>query len=430
MDTTLIRRIVAALGLVGTAWAAVFAGIPAVGAAISPVVTTTSWNTTTSKWNTTTTTWNTTTSSLTTLPPSSFLRSVESGWYHTCAVRYDGTVACWGAGSNGQLGTGGLTPQTTAVTIPGLHTVTELAAGTHHTCALTSSREVWCWGRNDRGQLGDGTLTRRTTPVKVALPGVTLLAVGDNHACAATGSLLYCWGANESGQLGTNDTTDRSKPTLVALAPSDFVALGAFNASTCGQSRTGLTACTGSNLGVFGNGTAAGSTLFTTVPSLTANGANTVISGSIHRCHVETVTGSVRCVGGNRSGGLGDGTKLDRTTFVSPSGTYSTVAAGSSNTSCGFEQIARRYRCWGSNSSGQVGDGTTTDRLTPVAVKGLSSTTQTSGSVSVGRNHACATLHFGGGTPDRVYCWGSDTNGQLGNGAGGSSSTAVRVQGI
>ena len=63
--------------------------------------------------------------------------------------------------------------------------------------------------------------------------------------------------------------------------------------------------------------------------------------------------------------------------------------------------------CWGKNASGQLGDDSTTQRLTPVAVSGLTA----DWALAVGFDHACAIDDAGG----RVRCWGSNSDGQLGN---------------
>src|SRR5690606_31819249 len=72
---------------------------------------------------------------------------------HACAV-IDGTVQCWGNGTNGALG-----PSTFSVTdeltpIPNLSGVpVALAAGHFHTCALFEDGRVMCWGANESGAI-------------------------------------------------------------------------------------------------------------------------------------------------------------------------------------------------------------------------------------------------------------------------------------
>jgi alpha-tubulin suppressor-like RCC1 family protein len=66
-------------------------------------------------------------------------------------------------------------------------------------------------------------------------------------------------------------------------------------------------------------------------------------------------------------------------------------------------------RCWGSDSNGQLGNaGGNADSATPVAVTGISTATD----IAAGTNHTCARL-----SNSRIQCWGADNHGQLGNGA-------------
>jgi hypothetical protein len=84
-----------------------------------------------------------------------------------------------------------------------------------HTCAIKQDGSLWCWGRNDSGQLGDGTNTDKNAPVQIMSSGVVAVSLGGAHTCAVKqdGS-LWCWGNNYSGQLG-DGTAWRESPTYI-----------------------------------------------------------------------------------------------------------------------------------------------------------------------------------------------------------------------
>ena len=89
---------------------------------------------------------------------------VAIGFRNTCGIK-DGDLWCWGRNGHGQLGDG-----TTASTsmasapVPGLSDVKQLAAGGAHTCARLVDGTVACWGADTSGQLGDGVPLSDYTP--------------------------------------------------------------------------------------------------------------------------------------------------------------------------------------------------------------------------------------------------------------------------
>ncbi|MDQ3034342.1 MAG: MopE-related protein [Myxococcota bacterium] len=149
---------------------------------------------------------------------------IAAGLAHACALRDDGGVWCWGDDANGQLGRGTL-GGASSIAAPIVSTGTPyvaVTAGSRFTCAITSAGAVECWGDDAAGQLGDGAASGpRGTPIAVSgLTRVVEIAAGASHACARRddGS-IWCWGNNASQQLGDGTTTNRDVPTLMDFTP-------------------------------------------------------------------------------------------------------------------------------------------------------------------------------------------------------------------
>ncbi len=124
-------------------------------------------------------------------PPVGTYTQVESGGYHTCALKTDGTLVCWGDNRNGQT----LTPA---------GTFTQISSGYWHSCAVQSNGEAVCWGDNRNGQAAPPTL----------YAGAYLqVSAGRYHTCAVRDdSTLNCWGRNTSGQAPTLAISPASLP--------------------------------------------------------------------------------------------------------------------------------------------------------------------------------------------------------------------------
>jgi hypothetical protein len=272
---------------------------------------------------------------------------VTTSGSHTCALAEDGTVACWGSNTSGELGDGTTNERHTATAVVTSGTVLDgatvdmVSANNGRTCAATSLGVAACWGSN-QGALGDGTTTNRNVPTAVVTAGtpldgatVTDIATGLFHTCAATSiGTAACWGSNSSGMLGDGTTTNRL--TAVAVATTGTV--------------------------------------------LDGERVVELAAGSSHTCAL-TAAGSVACWGYDGVGQLGNGLPITEHHTPTPIVVAGTVLegevvghiSGQGDHVCA-EVSPWNIACWGDNSSGQIGDGTTVHRPSPTSVLGIPGT--------------------------------------------------------
>ena len=92
-----------------------------------------------------------------------------------------------------------------------------VAGGYYHTVAVRTDGTLWAWGHNDLGQLGDGTTTTRSTPAQVgSATGWQGVAAGYFHALAVrTDGTLWAWGSDFFGQLGDGLPYYTATPLLI-----------------------------------------------------------------------------------------------------------------------------------------------------------------------------------------------------------------------
>jgi alpha-tubulin suppressor-like RCC1 family protein len=151
--------------------------------------------------------------------------AVAAGDFHTCAIREGGELWCWGGGLNGQLGVGPLMDRDSSRPLPVSDGAWRaVSGGQSHTCGIRDDATLWCWGRNDFGQLGVGDLERRDVPTRVLAPGGdqwVRVGAGRDHTCAVrSDETLWCWGWNEDGQLGIGAAgEDGPSPRRVCFPP-------------------------------------------------------------------------------------------------------------------------------------------------------------------------------------------------------------------
>jgi alpha-tubulin suppressor-like RCC1 family protein len=142
--------------------------------------------------------------------------AIATGGSHSCALRTDGTIACWGDNSNGQLGVMGVAQTNVPRDVP-VDRATAIAAGDFGTCALLPSGRIMCWGLSkylgvdvDGGVLPPTEVVGVNDVVSIHVAGASAFAI------LRTGA-IRAWGLNDVGQLGDGSTTDRLAPVRVVL---------------------------------------------------------------------------------------------------------------------------------------------------------------------------------------------------------------------
>jgi len=384
----------------------------------------------------------------------------------TCASKTDGTVYCWGYGSEGQLGVNNGTGNAfnevplqvldkflSSMTLFG---VTQVEAATHHSCALKADGTVYCWGNAaTTGAIGDNTIVTRRVPVQVHgvsdsgyLTGITAISSAHTYNCAVgSGGAVYCWGANGTyGLLGNNSTAQSNVPVQVHGLSDSGMLSGVSQVVTGEGHACALIASNGSivcwgygGYGELGNAGTASSKYPVQVVDVggsgTFTGAIQISAGSNGTCAVKSDY-TVYCWGRNSNGFIGDGTKTQRTSpvqvhGVDDSGMLTDVAQVSISTqthTCAVKTNNSVF-CWGNNTYGQVGNAATTatGQVTPVQVHGVNDSGMLADvvEVSAGAYSTCARK-----TDGTSYCWGDNSSGQLGDTSVTQRTTPVQVVGV
>ena len=320
---------------------------------------------------------------------------------------------------------------------------TTISAGSAHSCRIQSGR-AYCWGSSSSGQLGNGSVIGSAGPVAVSVSGVlagkTLIQVtsGTNFSCALdSAGAAYCWGLGTGGQLGNGGTASSTVPVAVStsgvLAGKTLTQITAGASTVCALDSAGAAYCWGTGgSGQLGNGTTTAAQA--TPVAVTASGVlagktlTQIAAGATHACALSSA-GAAYCWGSDSNGQLGNNstTQSPVPVAVTASGvlagkTLTQIAGGQVHT-CAIDSAGAAY-CWGSGTNGRLGNGGTAQSLVPVMVTAagvLAGKTLTE--ITAGTATTCAVDSAGA-----AYCWGAGASGQLGNNTTTTSqTTAVTV---
>ncbi|MCF7826663.1 MAG: choice-of-anchor D domain-containing protein [Candidatus Marinimicrobia bacterium] len=399
-----------------------------------------------------------------------FTPLIATGYEHSLAFNYAGELLAWGLNDYGQLGTGDNSSLTNAaaINLDGIlagKTISAIAAGVAHTVVLTDEGEIYTWGGNTLGQLGNGSFNHSLVPVRVggdlADKQVVAIASRYNHTLALTADgKVYGWGHNIDGELGVGNNTNSNVPVLMGgeLAGKQVVAIATgFVHSLALTSDGKLYVCGYNSDGRLGIGTNAGSNVPVLVEGeLTSITVAAIAAGDNHSM-VMTDNGELYAWGRNTHGQLGNGDNINSNVpiAVSMDGALATKQATMISSGNYFNLVKAsdgNLYSWGYNAKGQLGNGTIASSNVPVAVdmtafngKGIKAlaggqqfalvmtedafvhtTTQSGATLNEqlsksGAVQEAAIAHF---------AWGSNANGQLGDGTTVDKLTPTPVPGL
>jgi alpha-tubulin suppressor-like RCC1 family protein len=355
---------------------------------------------------------------------------ISAGVTHTCGLRTDGTVWCWGdtypmwSEYPAQVGTDS--------------DWISISSGYRSACALKADHSLWCWGDNDTGQLGDGTQISSQTPVQVGTHSDwATVSAGNLFTCGIrTDGTAWCWGSNQFDAVGDGAGSTSSDVPVQVGSDSDWASISAGFTLACGLHTDGSAWCWGSVAdtrvpdGSLGDGkTLTSGEPIPVAPQLTWTSLATDGWGA---CGVLT-DGDGSCWGQNWAGQLGTGsqdsglvpTVLDPNHW-GPAYTWLSVQGGGGGVTCGIRPNHTLW-CWGglpsvySGGDHDIGNGTPSGSALPVQIGSNSDWTSVSG---LGGGHTCALRSNG-----TAWCWGSNSQLALANNPLSDSLVPARVAG-
>lgn len=323
-------------------------------------------------------------------------KAITAGESHTCAILDDDSVKCWGSNDYGQLGLDdtkyrGYGAGSMGDALPTVNLgekAKTISAGRYHTCAVLESGTLKCWGQGTYGKLGLGGVANwgdkagdmaklPAVPLGPGKKALSVMAASDHTCVVQDDAVVRCWGNGSSGRLGQgNEMTYGDDPNeagglVVDLGmgkvPFALIKGAGFNA--CAHLRDGRLACWGesqycqlatSNSSNIGDQPGEMGDLLPVLNVGAGKMTMEAASGQLHLCALLT-GGIVRCWGaydgGQIGGNVGCAVMGDNRPPVDL-GTNNLVAhlAVGGGQSCVILTNGR-VKCWGWNDIGQLGLG-------------------------------------------------------------------------
>jgi alpha-tubulin suppressor-like RCC1 family protein len=342
---------------------------------------------------------------------------VSIGESFMLAVKTDFSLWSWGgSSSSGVLGSGTSTAKRSSpVQVGSLSDWSQVVCGPRSSCAIKTDGTLWTWGAGTQNQLGVGSLVTLSSPVQIGTDTTwTMVSKGIAYGMGIKGGTLWGWGDNATGQLGLGNKTSRSTPVQVGTE-TNWTYIACAYSDTLGIKGDGSIWNWGTSTDEFNfSGTSSPSQRLTSVRI----GAETTWSKvDLGEQGVLALQTDSKLWAWGRPFGGALGIVVISPKQLGSGTTWSDIAAGNYHTVA--TQTDGTLWNWGSNSDGQMGTSGSyaADGLPVKLGAGTTWTKVSAGGYTSGALKSDGT----------AWTWGYDNRGQLGDGAVASRSSPTQI---
>ena len=350
--------------------------------------------------------------------------SISAGVYHSAGVDQYGKGWAWGRNLWGELGDKTIVTKNTPVSVSGAFTFCKITAGNSATMALDLRGRAWAWGFVGNGQTGTGSGLGncRCSPIAIAgaLKTFCYITLGLNYGMAIDfRGKAWGWGTNDGGRIGDNSTTTRFTPVSV-FGTKTFCEISIAQSTTLGLDKNGQLWAWGTGT----NGQLGNDIVFTNYSTpISVGGTKKTfckIGGGVTASYAVDRYGKLWSWGYQFYGELGNDFPITWSPIsITAARTFSKIAIGTDH-GISIDRNGRVFG-WGRNQYGEIGNNTLVSKRSPVSILG---TNKTFCKISSGFGYNLAIDKNG-----RVWGWGYNNNGQLGDNTPVSKLTPVSILG-